>query len=105
MVRGRRGFNLAHLKTKLGAPDTLVIRELDLMIFDGAPVADWEGESMQVVLARLERFQLGITDAARSDAEREAFELFPRPIGDEAEFMLHMMRQYDKSFPLLCGRG
>ncbi len=95
---GRRGRNLAHLRTKLGLPDDLVVRELDLMIFDGAPVKEWDGESMQSVYDRLERFQAGTTDAARSDGEREAFGRFPSPIGDDAEFMLHMMRTYDKDF-------
>jgi len=95
---GRRGRNLAHLKAKLGMPDNIVVRDLHLMIFDGAPVADWDGESMQAVYDRLERFQLGAVGAARSDAEREAFEKFPRPIRDDAEFMLHLMRTYDKAF-------
>jgi len=95
---GRRGRNLAHLKARLGLPDLLVVRELDRMIFDGAPVADWEGESMQAVYDRLERYQRGYSHDARSDAEREAFDAFPRPISDDAEFMLHMMRAYDKSF-------
>ncbi|HEY6131591.1 MAG TPA: amidohydrolase family protein, partial [Halioglobus sp.] len=95
---GRRGRNLAHFKAKIGAPDNIVIRDFHLMIFDGAPVADWDGESFQAVFDRLERFQRGAAGAARSDAEREAFEKFPRPIGDDAEFMLHMMRTYDKQF-------
>lgn len=95
---GRRGFNLATLKTKLGAPDNLVVRDLKLMIFDGAPVADWEGESMQAVFDRLVRFQAGAESAARSDAEREAFEAFERPTRDDADFMLHLMRAYDKKF-------
>lgn len=95
---GRRGRNLAHLKAKLGAPDNIVIRDLHRMIFDGAPVADWDGESMQAVYNRLERYQQGAAASARSDAERDAFEKFPRPILDDAEFMLHMMRTYDKKF-------
>ena len=95
---GRRGRNLAHFKTKLGAPDNLVIRDLYLMIFDGAPVADWDGESMQAVYDRLERWQQGAQAEARSDEERAAFELFPRPIRDDADFMLHMLRTYDKAF-------
>jgi len=95
---GRRGRNLAHLKARLGLPDILVVRELQRMIFDGAPVADWDGESMQQVYDRLERYQRGISDSARSDAERESFDTFPRPILDDAEFMLHLMRTYDKSF-------
>jgi N-acyl-D-aspartate/D-glutamate deacylase len=95
---GRRGRNLAHLKARLGVPDNLVIRDLHRMIFDGAPVPDWEGQSMQAVYDRLERFQRGDSGAARSAAEAEAFDTFPRPIEDDAEFMLHMMRTYDKGF-------
>ncbi len=95
---GRRGRNLATLRTRLGLPDNLVIRDLDRMIFDGAPVGDWDGESMQAVYDRLERYQRGIAEEARSDAEREAFDRFPRTVTDDADFMLHMMRTYDKSF-------
>tara|TARA_R110002110_G_scaffold205066_1_gene416700 strand:- start:95004 stop:96875 length:1872 start_codon:yes stop_codon:yes gene_type:complete len=95
---GRRGRNLAHLKSKLGLPDELVIRDLALMVFDGAPVPDWDGETMQAVYERLERFQAGASEAARSEAERAAFAAFPAPIRDDAEFMLHMMRAYDKNF-------
>jgi N-acyl-D-aspartate/D-glutamate deacylase len=95
---GRRGRNLAHLKAKLGVPDNLVIRDLDRMIFDGAPVADWNGQSMQAVYDRLDRYQCGARGEVRSEAEREAFDLFPRPVTDDAEFMLHMMRTYDKGF-------
>ncbi|RLQ23314.1 aminoacylase [Seongchinamella sediminis] len=94
--RGDRDF--ASIKAKLGLPDILVPRQLDMMHFDGAPVADWEGETLQQVYQRLERFQRGQADAARSAAEGEAFGKFPRPIGDDAEFMLHMMREYDKQF-------
>ena len=95
---GRRGRNLAHLKARLGLPDILVVRELFRMMFDGAPVPDWEGESLQAVYDRLDRYQRGYRDNARSDAEREAFDAFPCPIVDDAEFMLHMMRAYDKGF-------
>ncbi|MEM9254086.1 MAG: amidohydrolase family protein [Pseudomonadota bacterium] len=95
---GRSGRNLAHLKTKLGAPDNLVVRDLKLMVFDGAPVAEWEGETLQTVLDRLTRFQSGADNAARTGAERAAFEAFPRPTRDDADFMLHLMRAYDKGF-------
>ena len=96
--RGRRGRNLARLKAKLGMPDDLVVRDLELMIFDGAPVPEWEGESMQQVFERVQSFQAGFANAARSDAEKAVFEQFPRPIGDDADFMLHLMRTYDKDF-------
>jgi N-acyl-D-aspartate/D-glutamate deacylase len=95
---GRSGRNLAHFKTKIGAPDNIVVRDFHLMVFDGAPAAEWDGENFQMVLERLIRFQSGADNAARSEAEREVFEKFPRPIRDDADFMLHMMRAYDKSF-------
>ena len=95
---GRRGRNLAHLKARLGLPDKLVVRDLQRMIFDGAPVTEWEGESLQAVYERLDRYQCGASHEARSAAESDAFDKFPRPINDDAEFMLHMMRAYDKSF-------
>lgn len=96
--RGRLGYNLAHLKARLGAPDSLVIRDFERMVFDGAPVSDWEGETFQQVLDRLVAYQAGVTTQARSDDERSAFDKFPRPIGDDANFMLHMLREYDRNF-------
>ncbi|TCO77050.1 N-acyl-D-amino-acid deacylase family protein [Chromatocurvus halotolerans] len=95
---GRRGRNLARLKAWLGMPDHLVIRDLDRLNFDGAPVADWDGETMQQVYERVLRFQAGEQQAARSQAERDALSRFPVPLRDDADFMLHLMREYDKGF-------
>lgn len=96
--RGRSGFNIAHLKTKLGLPDSMVIRDLDKMVFDGAAVSNWDGENMQQVFDRLQSFQNGAQNQSRSEAEAEAFAKFPKPIVDDADFMLHLMREYDKKF-------
>lgn len=95
---GREGNDLASIKARLGLPDNLVPRELHMMVFDGAPVGEWDGESMQQVYDRVLRYQRGRSEEARSDAEKEAFDKFPRPLGDDADFMLHLMREYDKSF-------
>ncbi len=95
---GRNGNDLATWRARMGLPDNLVPRELEMMHFDGAPVADWEGETLQAVFQRLCFYQNGGRGQARSDAEREAFESFPKPVGDDATFMLHLMRRYDKSF-------
>ncbi len=97
-LHGRAGWTLARLRARLGLPDNLVVRDFFRMIFDGAPVGDWEGESFQDVLERLQAYQGGATGEARSDAEREAFDKFPRPVGDDANFMLHMLREYDRGF-------
>jgi len=95
---GRKGKTLATFKAKLGLPDSMVIRDLDRMIFDGAPIKEWDSESLQQVFDRLEKFQSGHSSSARSDEEASAFEKFPKPILDDADFMLHMMREYDKKF-------
>lgn len=97
-LHGRGGKDFASFKARLGAPDNLVPRDLAMMNFDGAPEEDWEGETLQAVFERLERYQRGMASEARSDAEKEAFDSFPKPIGDDANFMLHMMRRYDKGF-------
>ena len=97
-MHGRTGGDFASWKTAKGFPDSLVIRDGSMLIFDGAPVADWDGESMADVMARVTRHHSGDSAAARSDGEREAFGLFPTNLRDDADFMLHMMRTYDKGF-------
>ena len=97
-MHGRTGGDFASWKTRHGFPDSLVIRDPNLMIFDGAPVSQWDGESMADVMARVQRFKAGDDKAARSKAEQEALEDFPASLRDDADFMLHLMRRYDKSF-------
>ncbi|MEQ9462431.1 MAG: amidohydrolase family protein [Haliea sp.] len=93
---GRRGWNLGHLKARLGLPELLVIRDLKLMVFDGAPVAEWDGETLQAVYERARLYRDGCTELARSDVERQALDRVPA-IQDEADFMRHLFREYDKS--------
>ncbi|MEM9397730.1 MAG: amidohydrolase family protein [Pseudomonadota bacterium] len=95
---GRSGGDWASFKARLGLPDHLVMRDLDRLVFDGAPVADWDGENFQQVFERMARFLGGENQAARSDAEREAFSSASEVPADDAEFMLWLMRRYDKGF-------
>ncbi len=95
---GRRGNNLAHFKTKMGLPDTMVIRDLFRMVFDRAPVEIWNGNTLQEVMDRLERYQHGDKEAARDSKEQAEFDKFPNPIEDDANFMLHLLREYDRNF-------
>ncbi len=97
-THGRSGWNMAHLRTKLGAPDNLVIRDFFRMVFDGAPVKIWDGENFQEVMDRLQAYQAGDASQARDEEEKAAFDKFPSPIQDDADFMLHMLREYDKNF-------
>ena len=95
---GRTGDDFASWKAKRGLPDSLVIREPEKLIFDGAPCSEWDGESFADVMARAQKFQAGDSSVGRSDAEREAFEKIELPLIDDADFALHMLRSYDKSF-------
>ena len=97
-MHGRTGGDWASFKAKLGMPDHLVMRDLDRLVFDGAPVPDWEGETFQAVHQRLLRFMRGDAAAARSEAEREAFASLEERPETDADFMLFLLRRYDKGF-------
>jgi len=97
-LHGRTGGDWASFKARMGLPDHLVIRDLERLHFDGAPVPEWDGETFEQVYQRLLRFKDGDTAAARSEAEREAFSACAERPRDDADFMLFLMRRYDKDF-------
>jgi len=104
-MHGRTGGDFASWKTRMGMPDNLVIRDPALLIFDGAPVADWDGESFEMVMARLNRYKGGDSASARSGAEQEAFDSFPEVSTDEPGFILHLLRRYDRHFRFYADVG
>ena len=67
---GRTGDDFASWKAARGLPDSLVIREPEKLIFDGAPCTHWDGESFAQVMARAQKFKAGDPEAARSASER-----------------------------------
>jgi N-acyl-D-aspartate/D-glutamate deacylase len=71
-------------------------RDLDAMHVERCPVPEWRGETFGAIFRRLQQFQGGQTDVARSDAEREALVSFPTPIGREGAFLLHLVQRYDR---------
>lgn len=93
-MRGKHGFGPARLKRLLRMDDNVLTRDLRDMTFDDCPIADWNGETMQSVYDRLVEWQRS-GSGARSDEEAEAFAGFPRPVGDDCEFFLHLLRRYD----------
>jgi len=92
--RGKRGFNLARLKRMLRLDDNVLTRELSDMTVETCPVTEWSGETLQSVFERLQRWQAS-GQGARSVAETEAFASFPKPIGDDCDFVLHLLRRFD----------
>ena len=97
-LHGRTGGDWASFKAKMGFPDHLVIRDLHRLVFDGSPVADWEGETFESVYERLLRYIDGDQSAARSEAEKAAFDTAETRPQDDADFMLWLLRNYDKGF-------
>lgn len=91
----KRGFNIARIKRWLRISDNVLSRELQDMHFDLTPVEIWNGECMQDVYQRLLRWQDGDQAAASNEAEAEAFAKFDNPIHDDANFFLHLLREYD----------
>ena len=93
-LHGRTGGDFASWKASKGFPDSLVVRDADRLIFDGAPVNNWDGESMAAVMAGCSVSRT--VTRPRPVRRQGAFEEFPN-LRDDADFM-HMMRRYDKSF-------
>ena len=98
---GKSGFNLANLMRILRRERMAFSRQPADMEFVTVPGQDWAGETFADVLARLQQWQR--TGAgAKSDAEAEFFESFPRGddgvIRDDADFMLHLLRSFDINF-------
>ena len=98
-LAGKSGYSVERLRHKYRMESTTFSRELSDMVMDSCPVEPWNGQRLSDIYKRLEQFQgrAGKT-AALTDEERNAFALFPSPIGDDANFMLHMLSEYDRDF-------
>ena len=93
--RGKRGFNLANLKRLLRREDNVLNRRLDDMHVESCPLPCWNGETLELAYRRLLDWQAGKVAAARDKAEAAFFAGFPNPAGDDADFFLHLLRQWD----------
>jgi N-acyl-D-aspartate/D-glutamate deacylase len=100
----KKGVSLARLKRSLSMMDDSFSRDLADMVMTERPVKVWKGETLQEVYERLLDWQArpsglgreGRTGRGpRSQEEAEAFASFPNPIGDDCEFILHLLRHFD----------
>ena len=71
-------------------------RDLDSLTIDRVPVGEWCGETFGALYRRLRAFQAGDATVARSDAERAALAELPAGIAREGDFLLHLIRRYDR---------
>ena len=72
-------------------------RDLDAMTVERCPVIEWHGETFGTIRRRLAGFQMGDRSLARSPAEAEAFRSFGGPVDRDGEFLLHLLRRYDRA--------
>ena len=93
---GKEGFNLNRLRHWLKMESTTFSRELDDMVVERAPIALWSGQRLGEVYRRLRSFQQGDRRIAASSEEDGFFAAAP-PINDDADFMLHLLRQFDRA--------
>jgi N-acyl-D-aspartate/D-glutamate deacylase len=100
----KRGFSAARIKRWLHAMDDSFSRELKDMVMTDRPVDVWEGETLQDIYERLLDWQarpsgLGRSDRTtrgpRTEEEAEVFASFPDPVGDDCDFILHLLRHFD----------
>ncbi len=100
----KKGLSLARLKRSLSMMDDSFSRDLGDMVMTERPVTVWKGETLQEVYERLLDWQArpsglgreGRTGRGpRSREEAEAFASFPNPVGDDSEFILHLLRYFD----------
>lgn len=97
-MAGKSGWTLAHLRRRLQIEPELFARKLEEMTMVSCPESRWNGENLQSLYERLRQFQhTGGREGARDGAEAEAFRRFPDP-ADEADFLLHLLRSYDREF-------
>jgi N-acyl-D-aspartate/D-glutamate deacylase len=97
--RGKSGFSLANLKRRLGIEDNVLNRCLDDMFVADCPLQHWNGKELERPYERLQLWQvLGGQLGAMNEEEAKFFATFPNPVGDDAEFFLHLLRQWDTQF-------
>lgn len=90
----KKGFSLARIKRALGAMDDSLSRDLADMIMTERPVTVWQNQSLQSIFERLQRWQKNGLGAINSE-EAEIFAELPKPIGDDCDFLLALLRKYD----------
>jgi N-acyl-D-aspartate/D-glutamate deacylase len=91
---GKKGFGPARVARLLKVEQYGLTRELRDMVVDQSPIPSWQGQKMSDIYGRLQVWQRS-GRGALADDEKAAFETFPKPAGDDADFFLHLLRTWD----------
>ncbi|MGB8221381.1 MAG: amidohydrolase family protein [Polyangiales bacterium] len=101
---GKKGFSLARIKRWLRMMDESFSRELRDMVMTDRPLPVWDGETLHDIYERLLDWQarpggqgrIARTGLGpRNEAEAKVFASFPNPVGDDCDFILHLLRYFD----------
>lgn len=96
--KGKHGFSLANLMRRLRVEINVFNRRLDEMLIDSCPLTSWNGQMLEAPYRRLCTWQASTRGIGAADNEEGTFfATFPNPIGDDAEFFLHLLRCWDTS--------
>jgi N-acyl-D-aspartate/D-glutamate deacylase len=100
----KTGLSLGRVKRWLRMMDESFSRELQDMVMTDRPLPVWEGETLRDIYERLLDWQarpsgrgrIGRTGLGpRNEAEAKVFASFPNPVGDDCDFVLHLLRHFD----------
>ncbi|MBB2200003.1 N-acyl-D-amino-acid deacylase family protein [Gluconacetobacter tumulisoli] len=95
-LKGKRGWSLARLRRRMRQEEVVLTRRLDDMVIAECPLANWAGETLGQPYRRLLATQASNgRQGPANEAEAELFSGFPDPIGSDAAFFLHLLREWD----------
>jgi len=96
---GKSGFNIDRIKRRFSMEPTTFGRNINEMWIEECPYAPWNGLRMDTLFDRIQKYQSAdadkddITDSAE---EKRLFGIFPNPLIDDADFMIQLLREFDK---------
>ena len=100
----KKGLSLARIKRWLRIMDDSFSRDLRDMVMTERPISVWKGETLEDIYERLLDWQArpsglgrrGRTGLGpRNEEEAAVFASFPNPVGDDCDFILHLLRYFD----------
>jgi hypothetical protein len=94
-MRGKSGFNIAHLRRVLRIENEFLTRDLNDMVIYRSVVTPWLDKSMAWIYQRYVAW-LGMAEIVEDAEELRAFEAMGKDIADEAEFFLALLYHFDR---------
>ncbi len=94
-MRGKSGFNIAHLRRVLRIENEFLTRDLNDMVIYRSVVTPWLDKSMAWIYQRYVAW-LGMAEIVEDAEELRAFEAMGKDVAGEAEFFLALLYHFDR---------